>query len=101
MAGEPAPQTRPASLLVLGQCSAINGKSPKAEDDAQARFSNSTHTPSRSRPASASSGAGRATLRTAVGDLGPLRTSDLLAALALPVAFPLRAVVADDRSRRP
>ncbi|WP_225823777.1 DUF732 domain-containing protein [Streptomyces naphthomycinicus] len=26
------------------QCSAINGKSPKADDVAQARFSNSTHT---------------------------------------------------------
>ncbi|MGW5328104.1 Cmx/CmrA family chloramphenicol efflux MFS transporter [Streptomyces sp. NPDC004014] len=38
------------------------------------------------------------TLRTAVGDLGPLWTSGLLVALALMVAFPLRTVVADDRS---
>lgn len=38
------------------------------------------------------------TLRTAVGDLGPLWTSGLLVGLALLVAFPLRTVVADGRS---
>ena len=38
------------------------------------------------------------TLNTAVGDLGPLWASGLLVAVALPIAFPLRTVVAAGRS---
>ncbi|MFF2662653.1 Cmx/CmrA family chloramphenicol efflux MFS transporter [Kitasatospora sp. NPDC058032] len=38
------------------------------------------------------------TLSTAAGDLGPLWASGLLVLVALPVAFPLRGVIAADRS---
>ncbi|AXI79791.1 Cmx/CmrA family chloramphenicol efflux MFS transporter [Peterkaempfera bronchialis] len=38
------------------------------------------------------------TLRSTVGDLGPLWTSGLLVTVALLIAFPLRTVVADGRS---
>lgn len=38
------------------------------------------------------------TLSTAAGNLGPLRASGLLVLVALLIAFPLRSVIAADRS---